>query len=324
MSNFVVIGGGFAGLTAANALADAGSVTLLERSHALGGRARTIHADGYLMNLGPHALTAKGIAAQTLRRWGIPFAGGSPAERGDGRRAVIVRDGVLYPAVDNFTSLITSRMFSLREKLELAKLLTFTRHEEASESESVNNWLSRCVRSERVRQYVRMGLRTATYTTEFDRLNARDALRQLALTVKPGVLYLDCGWQVLVDGLASRAESKDVNLRTGVNVESLAEVQADGIIIATDWENAQRLAGLTFPPTISAYAACLDLCLRELPQGAPTVAFAVDRHLYYSVHSAAARLAPQGHALVHMMKYLSESRLPPVSSGRNWSRTPTW
>ncbi|WP_260741270.1 phytoene desaturase family protein [Tunturiibacter lichenicola] len=306
MSHFVVIGGGIAGLTAANALATAGSVTLLERSHELGGRARTINANGYLLNLGPHALTKNGITAQTFHEWGIQISGGDPAERGEGKRSVIMRDGVLYPAANNFTSLIKSRMFSLREKLELAKLLSFTKHEDVGKSESVNEWLSRSVRSERVRQYVRMGLRTATYGLEFDHLAARDALRQLALTMKPGVLYIDGGWQVLVDGLTRRAGSLGVEFRTGVSVERLSEVQADGIVIATDRHNAQRLSGTEFPPAIPAYAACLDLCLRKLPQCAPTVAFAVDRPLYYSVHSAAAKLAPKGHALVHVMKYLSD------------------
>ncbi|GAA3229326.1 hypothetical protein GCM10020256_42230 [Streptomyces thermocoprophilus] len=51
-----VIGGGFAGLTAAITAAEAGAkVTVYEAHHALGGRART--ADGpYRTNEGPHAL----------------------------------------------------------------------------------------------------------------------------------------------------------------------------------------------------------------------------------------------------------------------------
>jgi phytoene dehydrogenase-like protein len=311
MSDFVVIGGGIAGLTAANALATAGSVTLLERSHALGGRARTMSADGYLLNLGPHALLANGIAAQTFRGWGIQLSGGNPAERGEGKRAVIMHKDVLYPAVNNLTSLISSRLFSLREKFELVKLLCFTSDEDASESESVNEWLSRQIRSELVRQYVRMGLRTATYSLEFDRLSAGAALRQLASTINPGVLYLNGGWQTIVDGLSQRARSQGVQFHTGITVERLAEVEADGIIVATDRQNAQRLAGFEFPLSIPAYAACLDLCLRELPLGAPTVAFSVDRPLYYSVHSAAAALAPFGHELVHVMKYFDNTSHDP-------------
>jgi len=57
MQRFVVVGGGLAGLTAANALAGPGrSVVVLEQSEALGGRARTQVSKGYRLNLGPHAL----------------------------------------------------------------------------------------------------------------------------------------------------------------------------------------------------------------------------------------------------------------------------
>jgi hypothetical protein len=38
-----------------------------------------------------------------------------------------------------------------------------------------------------------------------------------------------------------------------------------------------------------------------------TLAFGVDHPLYYSVHSAPAARAPQGHAMVHVAKYLDPS-----------------
>src|SRR5215510_9199481 len=60
-SNVAVIGGGLAGLTAANFLARAGfQVTLFEKSGAIGGRARTDVEQGFHFNLGPHALYCSG------------------------------------------------------------------------------------------------------------------------------------------------------------------------------------------------------------------------------------------------------------------------
>src|SRR5215218_6949217 len=60
MHRITVIGGGFAGLTAAITAAEAGaSVTVHEAHHTLGGRART--AEGpYRTNEGPHALYSAG------------------------------------------------------------------------------------------------------------------------------------------------------------------------------------------------------------------------------------------------------------------------
>jgi hypothetical protein len=58
-------------------------------------------------------------------------------------------------------------------------------------------------------------------------------------------------------------------------------------------------------------AACLDLALRRLPRPDTTFALGVDRPLYFSVHSASARLAPEGGALVHAAMYLPDG--PPAA-----------
>jgi len=50
--------------------------------------------------------------------------------------------------------------------------------------------------------------------------------------------------------------------------------------------------------------ATLDVALRSLPKPRHTVAFGVDVPLYFSVHSALARLAPEGGAVIHATKYL--------------------
>src|SRR4051794_18802772 len=75
----IVIGGGPAGLVAANHLLDAGlSVTLLEARSGLGGRAASHVVGGFVLNEGPHALYLGGFAHKELRRLGIPLAGALP------------------------------------------------------------------------------------------------------------------------------------------------------------------------------------------------------------------------------------------------------
>src|SRR5271154_1209102 len=103
MKPYVVVGGGLAGLTAANALGDAGrKVTLFEQSERLGGRAITqeIAQENreYRMNLGPHALYCGGVATRTFRGWNIPMAGARPDLR---TRAYLVRGGERYPFFTN-------------------------------------------------------------------------------------------------------------------------------------------------------------------------------------------------------------------------------
>ena len=67
--------------------------------------------------------------------------------------------------------------------------------------------------------------------------------------------------------------------------------------------DAPRLSALA-ARAVPVKAACLDLALSRLPRKNALVALGVDRPLYLSVHSAVARLAPEGGALVQLAKYL--------------------
>jgi phytoene dehydrogenase-like protein len=49
--------------------------------------------------------------------------------------------------------------------------------------------------------------------------------------------------------------------------------------------------------------AALDVALRELPNPKHRFALGIDRPLYFSVHSLTARLAPEGGAVIHAMRY---------------------
>jgi hypothetical protein len=50
-------------------------------------------------------------------------------------------------------------------------------------------------------------------------------------------------------------------------------------------------------------AACLDLVLHRLIRGRPSFALGLDEPLYLSAHSPHAQLAPDGGAVVHLMRY---------------------
>jgi phytoene dehydrogenase-like protein len=64
--------------------------------------------------------------------------------------------------------------------------------------------------------------------------------------------------------------------------------------------------------SVPVRAACLDLALNRLTRPRQRFALGLDRPYYASVHSAAAALAPQNVAVVHMLKYLgNETAAPP-------------
>jgi phytoene dehydrogenase-like protein len=147
--------------------------------------------------------------------------------------------------------------------------------------------------------------RVSTFTADHSRLSARAALDQYRRAAVHGVLYLDGGWQTLVAGLEQRARGLGVEIRLGETVESLEACRADGIVLAVPPAAVERITGSRLPTMYPVRLACLDLGLRKLPEGAARVALGVDQPLYLSLHSAAARLAPPGTALVHVAKYLA-------------------
>jgi phytoene dehydrogenase-like protein len=188
-------------------------------------------------------------------------------------------------------------------------------------------WLAGALRTDAARDVIAVVVRTALYSTAFDQISAGAALRQLKVALG-NVLYLDGGWQSLVDGLRQRALEAGAQIVSGarvVAVEHDAAVRAvhlaDGtrqsagaIILAVGPVEASSLLG-DKQPDVARWAsvarpvrvASFDLGLRRLPQPQPRLAFGVHQPLFQSVHSAWARLAPAGAALLHVTRYLDES-----------------
>jgi phytoene dehydrogenase-like protein len=304
MESYIIIGGGLAGLTAANALAQPGrKVTVLEQSEHLGGRAITLSEQGFSLNLGPHALYRGGPATRTFNEWNIPFQGHLPAQTG----GHFVYQGTKYPLIANTTSLLMSPLFGIAEKFEAGNLLRLFAAGHAPR-QTMREWIDDHARSPKVRALAAALTRLTTFAADLDHLNAAAALPQIAMAIAGNVAYLDHGWQTLVDGLAARARSLGVEIQCGTPVETLPD--ADGIILAVPPAAAEKLTGVCFLHLRPIRVACLDLGLRSLPKNAVNFGLGIDRPLYFSVHSAAAQLAPQGSALIQMAKYLERDSDP--------------
>lgn len=311
MGFYIVVGGGLAGLTAANSLAEAGhQVRLLEQSCRLGGRAQTQQHSGYCMNLGPHALYCGGTAFRTFRQWKVLFSGNVPPSGG---KAYFLRDRKLFPAVRNLKDLVGTQLFSVAEKLQAARIFHAFANGSTCEGENMRHWIERHAQSPRVRQYAATISRIATYAADFDSISAKAAVQQISLAIRHGVWYLNGGWQTLIDGLHQRALSLGVDVRTGTQAVSLNRLDADGIVLAVGPAGVEKITGITLPGKSPLHMATLDIGLRKLPEGAAHVAFALDRPLYFSVHSESAQLALNGHALVHVAKYLVDASCDPKS-----------
>src|SRR5258707_193462 len=168
---------------------------------------------------------------------------------------------------------------------------------------------------------MRMLVRVTSFTNDPDRQSAGAAIEQLQLGIRGNVLYLDGGWQTIVDGLRRVAIDAGARITGGAHVVSLErrDRQIDGVRLG-DGRTVRAAAVIVTgaPADVAALTewtspyeglepvrvATLDVALRSLPKPKYSVAFGVDTPLYFSVHSMSARLAPEGGALIHVSKYL--------------------
>jgi phytoene dehydrogenase-like protein len=321
----IVVGGGLAGLTAAAVAAKSGySVMVLEQARELGGRAMTNVRDSVHFNLGPRALFRSGHALQVLRQLGVPLRGAVP----NPGKSVVTCSGRRYALPVGTGSLIASRLLGLADKLRLAKFLRIVAriNPRSVDHLTADEWVRRTIGGGHVSQLLHAFLRVSTYANDPRHLSAGAALGQLQLALAGNVLYLDGGWQSLVDALHNIATGHGAVIRAGARVESVGctegfvnvalmdgtSFSARSAIIAADPQTAIRLLALPSDHPLTnwsqsarpARAACLDVALSQLPRPNERFALGLDQPTYFSVHSSAAKLAPEGIAVVHAMQYL--------------------
>jgi phytoene dehydrogenase-like protein len=320
----IVVGAGLAGLTAAAYLGRAGKrVVVLEKSTELGGRGASRRSDGFCLNLGPHALYAAGAGVRVLAELGVSFRGAKP----DAGGGYAIFAGKKQTLPGGFVSLLSTGLFGIADKLELARVLgSVGRIDPAPwEARTVREWVHATVSRPRVRAFLTALVRLTSYANADDAMSAGAAIRQVKQAVAGSVYYLDDGWQSLVDGLAAAVTQHRVTIRTGVKVERLIadagvrgvvtsdgeSIDAEAIVLTTPPAVASALAGAAAGgladcarSAVAIRAACLDLALSRLPVASTRFALGIDAPLYFSVHSAVAKLAPAGGALIHVAKYL--------------------
>lgn len=334
----VIVGSGLAGLAASVFLARSGrSVTVFEKRRQLGGRAVTHLRQGYRFNLGPHAFYRGGAGARVLRELGVPVRGGVPPGTG-----IAMAGSERHRLPGSFWSFLATRLLSPRAKLGFAAILWRLRRLDmkALQARTLASWLDENVTDAGLRAFLVALIRLATYSARAEDLSAGAALAQLRVALKR-VIYVDEGWQKIVDSLHSSAVAAGVNFVTtsrivgvhhdgavrsielgGLEVEPKsgtlqvalpdarpdevdgARLPAETVVLAVDPVAASELVPELGSGIYSPVtAACLDVALSRLPEPRNLFALGIDKPLYYSVHSQWAQLTPRGGALVHAMKY---------------------
>ncbi|MET9955234.1 FAD-dependent oxidoreductase [Streptomyces sp. NPDC006339] len=247
MRKITIVGGGFAGLTAAVTAAEAGAeVTLHEAHHTLGGRARTATGP-YRTNEGPHALYNGGPHWTWLKQRGLlgPLAPLPPLEAAKLRfhhRGTLRR---LPP------------LGFLRQALRTA--------DRAPVDLDFHTWATRLAGPDAARAAAAYS-GVALYHHDPGALSARFVQERLhrAAVVPPEAHFIQGGWGRLIDRMAARARELGVRIETSSRVDALDALPlADGpVIVATALPAAARLLGDPSLTWESGRTVLFDLALR--------------------------------------------------------------
>ncbi|WP_371579151.1 FAD-dependent oxidoreductase [Streptomyces sp. NBC_01314] len=259
-THLTVIGGGFAGLTAAITAAEAGAkVTVHEAHHTLGGRART--AEGpYRTNEGPHALYSGGPHWTWLGQRDLigPLAPLSPLEAA---RLRLHHKGALR-RTPPFTmlKLLRPRRTGQQAPIDVDFLTWATEQAGEEAAHAAANYSA-----------------VALFHHDPGSLSAAFVQERLRRATKlpPEAHYPRGGWASVIDRMAARAWNLGVRMETLSRVDSLDTLSGGNsrtgrgrsggtgpIIVATSLDAARRLLkddSLTWP---SGRTALVDLAVR--------------------------------------------------------------
>ena len=207
-NHVAVIGGGISGLAAAHRLSEISpgtEVTLYEQGDRPGGILQTIERDGFLIERSADMFTARDPWAMDLCTR-IGFQDQLISTNEQHRRALVVRDGRLYPiprgwsllSPTSFFSVMTSRLLSIRGRLRVAWEY-FKPGRENVEDESLASFARRRLGREAY-EHVIQPLVGGIFTADPEKLSMAAALPQFL------AMEADCGSLIRGGKQASRKQ----------------------------------------------------------------------------------------------------------------------
>lgn len=319
--DIVIVGGGLAGYVAANYLSKTNlSILIVEKGKHVGGRARTNKMEQQYLNLGPHALYKKGKARSILEELGIHLTGNSPKLGG-----ILIENNMEYAAPLAPLELFTTSLLNGKERIEwvtvLWKLMNIDPQKLAEQT--FQQWVKQTAHSKIVESLLYVLGRLATYCHAPEMVSAKVIVANMK-NAMGGVLYLDGGWQTIIDQLHNKAILSGVEVKPHTLVKQMKPAQQDHIklVLSNDEEILGKYVICTtgphelhemlveteqnnfFSKITPVQGATLDVALTELPNPKRLFAMGITDPLYYSVHSPYARLSddPKS-AVLHVFKY---------------------
>ncbi|MED0989338.1 phytoene desaturase family protein [Bacillus nitratireducens] len=318
-----IVGGGLAGLTASIYLAKAGrKVIVLEKSSRFGGRGMTINKNGICMNLGAHALYRGGAAFLTFNELGLNLPGGMPSTKAHG-----IWKGDVFTIPTDFRSILSTPLLSWSAKVQFSRLMIHLGRLDVGKVQkmSLSTWAENEIKDPMVRNIFYALCRTTTYTFAPTIQLASSVLKQIQLSMKEGVLYVDGGWETIITNLREIANTSGVQFLSKKHVLKIEHCEgkqrihcfddevfeADEVIVTTPPKEACKIIkgaeGTSLhrwsEQSVSVTVAALDIGLRRLINPTHQFALGLDQPIFFTNQSRAAKLSEDGAIVVSLIKY---------------------
>ena len=120
--------------------------------------------------------------------------------------------------------LLTTRLLKgLRSKIEAIRFFATLNRIDPGKIQNISfqNCLDQKIHNSDVKDLVKMGARIATFANDAEIQSAGSTLSQLQIAYAGGAMYIDRGWQTLVNGLSAAAVRANVKILTGKTVMSI-------------------------------------------------------------------------------------------------------
>ncbi|WP_223588819.1 phytoene desaturase family protein [Neobacillus bataviensis] len=323
--DIVIVGGGLAGYVAANYLAKTNlSILILEKGKNTGGRAKTNRINQQFLNLGPHALYKKGKAKSILEELKINLNGKPPILGG-----ILIENNIEYAAPFSPLELFTTNLLNRKERMEWVSVLLklMSANPKKLAEQTFQQWVQQTARSKIVKSLLYSLGRLATYCHAPEMVSAKVMVSNMK-NAMGGVLYLDGGWQTIIDQLHNKAILSGVQIQSHTRVKQIAPAPQNQfkLVLSNDKEILGKYVICTSGPhelhemlvenlnldqnnflaqITPIRGATLDVALTQLPNPKQLFAMGITDPLYYSVHSNYARLSDDNKsAVLHVFKYL--------------------
>lgn len=318
----VIIGAGLAGYVAANYLINTNlSILVIEKGKHVGGRARTNKIKQQYFNLGPHAFYKRGKARSILEELGIKLIGQSPNLSG----GILLENNIEHAAPFSISDVFKTSFLNWKERLEWSTVLLKVMNTDPEKLDELTfqQWVQQVAKSKRVESLLYIMSRLTTYCHAPEEVSAKVIISHLKNGLG-GTLYLDGGWQTIIDQLHNHAVLSGIQVQTQTSVKQIEpiphnqlnlslsngeEILAKYIICTTGPSELNNMLGeqLTsdFTQMIPIRGATLDVAFSQLPKPNRLFAMGISEPLYYSVHSHYASLSDHPRSsILHVFKYI--------------------